>query len=173
MVGNKSSASQSSMYIFNRMTRQYASTIATWKYSAPYDLYTPTLDNTGMQKYISALCDPHFAYYAVCSAEGELTGLCCFGIDAQVPGGDYQDKRFLDVGLGLRPELVGQGLGKDFLQAILDFATTEWDARYFRATIAAFNRRSQRLFVNAGFRNVQLFTALHSKPLQFVVMHKW
>jgi hypothetical protein len=36
-------------------------------------------------------------------------GFCCFGPDAQLRGGDYHEPA-LDVGLGLRPDLVGKGL---------------------------------------------------------------
>ena len=55
---------------------------------------------------------------------------CSFGIDAQVPGGDYSAQA-LDVGLGLRPDHTGQGLGVTFLGAILAFAQERYSPTNF------------------------------------------
>jgi ribosomal-protein-alanine N-acetyltransferase len=64
------------------------------------------------------LLRPDYHYYAVHDATGVLVGFCCYGEDAQVAGGDYAAPA-LDVGMGLRPDLVGQGRAHGFLQAIL------------------------------------------------------
>jgi ribosomal-protein-alanine N-acetyltransferase len=110
-----------------------------------------------------------YHYYAVRDERGELVGFCCYGEDAQVWGGDYA-LAALDVGLGLRPDLIGHGLSHGFLAAILDWGRELFAPECFRATVAAVNARSQGLFARAGFLIVQRFVALTGEPHEFVVM---
>ena len=148
-------------------------TILRWQYSGEYMLYNALLDpETADIDAVSLefFVNPHNAYAAYDEA-GVLIGFCCFGVDAQVPGGDYTEDA-LDVGLGLRPDLTGQGLGTNFLGAILALAQREFDPLPPRATIAAFNARSQRIFAKNGFQTVQRFMSRSDPPLAFVVMVK-
>lgn len=157
-------------YFFTAMTDAYAREIVAWRYPGQYDIYN--VDDAEAEADVQVLLDPRYAYYAVTDSAGFLVGFCCFGIDAQVPGGDYQDLGALDVGLGLRPDLAGQGRGLGFLEAILDFARRERGATHFRATIAVFNQRSRRVFEKAGFVETQRFVSASARPLEFVVMTK-
>src|SRR2546421_416682 len=58
----------------------------------------------------------------------------------------------VEVGLGLRPDLTGRGLGESFSRAALDFARAEWSPRRFRLYVAAWNRRALRVYERLGFR---------------------
>jgi GNAT superfamily N-acetyltransferase len=64
----------------------------------------------------------------------------------------------LDVGLGLRPDLIGRGLGAGFLDAISTFAARQLGHRRLRVTVAAWNLRAIRLYEKAGFRTGHTFT---------------
>jgi ribosomal-protein-alanine N-acetyltransferase len=55
------------------------------------------------------------------------------------------------VGLGLRPDLTGRGLGLGFLLAGLEFARRRFAPDSFRLSVATFNER-------AGFQWVEVFT---------------
>lgn len=157
-------------YAFIPMTEAFAREIVAWRYPGQYDIYNT--DDADVEADVQVLLDPRYAYYAVTDSAGFLVGFCCYGIDAQVPGGDYQDSDALDVGLGLRPDLAGQGRGLGFLEAILDFARRRYAATRFRATIAVFNRRSRRVFEKAGFVEAQHFVSASARPLEFVIMMK-
>ena len=114
-----------------------------WRYPPPYDVYDggdPCDDPS-----VRAL-----------EQGGALVGFCSFGDDARVPGGDYRDGP-LDIGMGLRPELTGGGLGTRCLAAVLEFAGRELGATETRATVAEFNARALRLCERAGFRRVARF----------------
>ena len=63
---------------------------------------------------VAALLRPDYHYHAAHDETGRLVGFCCFGEDAQVPGGDYSLPA-LDIGLGLHPDLTGRGLSHSFL----------------------------------------------------------
>jgi [ribosomal protein S18]-alanine N-acetyltransferase len=154
-------------YTFQKMTAIQAREILTWRYTGLYAVYNP--DEATLEEGVAMMLDPRNTYHAI--YEGAmLVGFCCFGEDAQVLGGDYSLPDALDIGLGMRPKLTGQGKGAAFLAAILEFAQRQYRVKYFRATVAAFNRRSQRMFEKAGFQYVQNFISDGAIP--FVVMVK-
>lgn len=138
-------------WTFQPMDHAAAEAIVTWRYEPPYDLYN--LDPAGC----ADLLRPDYRYYAAAGPDGTLAGYCCFGADARVPGGDYVEDA-LDLGIGLRPELTGHGHGGGFLAAVLDLAAREFDPHAYRTTVAAFNARSLRMCVRAGFAEAGRFT---------------
>lgn len=122
---------------------------AAWRHAAPYDVYDLTQP-----------LDEAVAYFLsigthVIEREGELAGFFTFGSDARVPGGDYSQAA-LDIGLGIKPSLTGRGLGRSFVEAVVSYATTT-TGQQLRVTIAAGNERAQRVWLQAGFVEVQRF----------------
>ena len=81
-----------------------------------------------------------------------------FGADARVPGGDYSDAA-LDIGLGIKPELTGRGLGGAFVEAVVAFARATFELGPRRVTIAAGNARALRVWSGRGFNEIQRFTS--------------
>jgi RimJ/RimL family protein N-acetyltransferase len=151
--------------VFRPLTEIDANAMLGWHYEGPYSRYDSRPED------LAGLLDPANAYFAVATAEDELLGFCCFGPDARVTGGEYQDESAVDVGGGLRPDLTGKGLGISFLRAILDFARQQFAAETYRVTIAAFNQRAIRMCRWAGFEPTERFTAGSSdEPREFVVL---
>lgn len=128
--------------------------IRTWHYPEPYALYNMT--GLDMAEDLDYFLAPANHFHRVVDAAGMLIGFCSFGEDAQVPGGDYSLDA-LDVGVGMHPARIGQGLGAPFLRAILAYAQRQFAPQYFRATVAHFNHRSRRMFQRQGFIIVQTF----------------
>jgi [ribosomal protein S18]-alanine N-acetyltransferase len=151
---------------FEPMDRESAVTVLHWHYDAPYDLYN--LDAYDAEETLADLLDPQNAYHALRDEQGELVAFCCFGADAQVPGGGYSAAA-LDVGLGVRPDLTGQGQGLDYVLAVLGFAAVKFNTAAFRVTVALFNQRARRVWEKAGFVEVQRFRR-ESDGRTFVVM---
>ena len=87
-----------------------------------------------------------------------MVGFCSFGADGQVPGGDYSNEG-LDIGLGMRPELTGQGNGAVFFGAILDYALSTFRPEFLRLTVAKFNLRALKLYESFGFKVKDEFSA--------------
>ena len=98
--------------------------------------------------------------------ESELVGYCCFGPEARVPGVD-EEEGTLDVGYGMAPDLVGHGLGRSFVGAILDFALAEFSPKRFRLLILSWNLRSSQLARALGFEEEGI---VHSVAGDFLVM---
>ena len=143
-------------YVFEPMDDEVAREIATWRYDPPYDFYNATSDPNDLEE----LLDPRRredSYFAAFDEGGELVGFFCFGTEAQVPGGDYPDGGVVDVGLGLRPDLAGRGLGLGFQLAGLEFARRRFGPDSFRLSVATFNERAILVYERAGFRRAEVF----------------
>jgi [ribosomal protein S18]-alanine N-acetyltransferase len=103
------------------------------------------------------LADPASGYFALIEG-ADLIGFRSFGADGQVPGGEY-DASALDTGGGLRPDLTGQGLGREAIATGLDFGRRQFAPMAFRVTVATFNIRAQRVVEALGFANIGRFLA--------------
>jgi RimJ/RimL family protein N-acetyltransferase len=129
-----------------------AAAIATWQYPPPFDFYDSGGDP---QDYLppDAL---GLGYYVIETGEGELVGFCCLGPEGRVPG-QVDEPGTLDVGMGVRPDAVSQGLASQALPLVLDLAREVPSTRRLRTAVAAFNERSRRLCARAGFTEVRRF----------------
>jgi len=133
---------------FEPLTEAEAHKIINWRYPAPYDFYD--LGEADPKVVLGELFNSNSPHFSITTDDGDVLGFCAVGPEAQVPGGNYSDPA-LDIGIGLRPEATGQGLGKLVLTEFLAYANADYRPDRFRATIAAFNLRSQRTFLGLGF----------------------
>ena len=119
---------------------EHAHTVMTWHYEPPYDFYDMASDPGDA----ADLLDHPGRYRAVLAPDGSLSGFWSFRPDGEE----------VEVGLGLRPELTGRGLGEPFARAALDYAREEWSPKRFRLYVAAWNARAIRVYERLGFREV-------------------
>src|SRR5262249_4505519 len=77
------------------------------------------------------------------------------------------------IGLGMRPELIGKGLGLSFVEAGLAFARTRFRPARFRLDVAAFNQRAYTVYERAGFRPQRTFERTeHGRRYSYVEMSR-
>jgi ribosomal-protein-alanine N-acetyltransferase len=127
-------------FTLKKMQHAVAHQIAPWHYPAPYDFYDADQD----QEDVAELLDPQSwqeSYYSVFNEENELVGLFVFK-----PAGQT-----VEVGLGLRPDLTGKGLGRAFLTAGLTFGQEHFSVGMWSLSVATFNTRAIRLYGQVGF----------------------
>jgi len=131
-----------------------ATDVAAWAYEPPFEIYNGDPEN--QQDYLSV--DPDgFGYYAVVDTDsGGVIGFCCFGPEARVKGQE-QRQGTIDIGGGVHPELLSEGIATDLLPLIMDFARDRFAPEQFRTAVASFNDRSTRLCLSAGFEIVRRF----------------
>lgn len=128
------------------LTGQEARAIAAWRYPGEYALY-----NLSPEEPLDELLDG--SCYGAHSAQGVLAGFYQFGRGARIPTkeqGAYPEGP-LDIGLGLRPDLCGKGLGESFLLAGMEFARARLGAEEFRLSVAAWNLRARKVYARCGF----------------------
>lgn len=58
----------------------------------------------------------------------------------------------MDVGLGMRPDLTGRGLGVGYLLAGLQLARERLSPERFTLSVTTFNERAIQAYERAGFR---------------------
>ncbi|HZO33594.1 MAG TPA: GNAT family N-acetyltransferase [Gaiellaceae bacterium] len=121
-----------------RLTDADVRDITAWRYEGRYSTY----DVTGG-------ISPGLGYFAV-ENDRRLVGYCCFGAEARVPGVG-EEEGTLDVGYGLRPDLVGRGLSRSFIGAILAFGIEHHRPRRLRVLVLRWNERSRRAAERQGF----------------------
>ncbi len=129
------------------MTQDEAEAIAAWRCDPPYDFYDWTADEGDLAE----LLDPvrrGDKYFSAHEPAGELIGF--FGFT--------REDHVVDVGLGLRPDLTGRGLGPAFLEQGLAFAKDRFEPRRFRLSVATFNERAIKVYERAGFVVTRTFT---------------
>ncbi|MEG4533661.1 GNAT family N-acetyltransferase [Microcoleus sp. D2_18a_D3] len=147
---------------FRLLEKEQALAILDWRYTFPYDYYN--FDANTLQEDLCYLLDSRNAFYAILNLQEELEGYCSFGSDGQVPGGDYSEKA-LDIGIGIRPDLVGQGRGKYYAQAVAEYGAQHYGMQQLRVTIAGFNKRAQRVWEQLGFEQVEKFVKIGSDTI--------
>ena len=103
-----------------------------WRYEPPYDFYDGDVD---------PVLNPE-RFYAALDENGALVGNLYFE-----EKGDA-----LEVGLGLRPDLVGRGLGLAFVRAGVEFGRERFRCRRVILNVASFNERAIKVYERAGFR---------------------
>jgi ribosomal-protein-alanine N-acetyltransferase len=137
-----------------RLTQTDTEAIATWRYPGRYATYDA-----------GELVTPERGSWAI-EREGDLVGYCSFGHAARVPGA-VEEEGVLDVGYGMRPDLMGQGLGAEFVAAILDFGVRGFSPRRLRLLILDWNNRSRKVADALGFQSEGI---LRSTEGDFLVM---
>jgi ribosomal-protein-alanine N-acetyltransferase len=128
------------------LTQDEAEAIAEWHYETPYDFYDLEADHRDAAE----LLDPELRgnrYFAGRDAANELVAY--FGL--------HHDEGVVGVGIGLRPDLTGRGLGLSVLEQGLAFARERFAPRLFRLSVAEFNARAIAVYERAGFVRTRSF----------------
>jgi [ribosomal protein S18]-alanine N-acetyltransferase len=128
-------------YRFRKMEDEEATQISTWHYDPPYDFYDATSDPDDLEE----LLDPKRrkdAYFSVFDDDGVLVGFFQF----------EREGTRVDIGLGMRPDLTGRGLGGEYLRAGLEFARRHYSPERLTLSVATFNERAILVYRRAGFR---------------------
>jgi RimJ/RimL family protein N-acetyltransferase len=123
-------------------TEAHTREVLSWQYEPPYDFYDLASDPEDE----AAMRDPARAEHhrAVLDDSGRLEAFWYFDWHREV----------VEVGIGLRPDLTGRGLGEALMRAQLEYASQSWQPETFRLFVVAWNERAIRLYERLGFREV-------------------
>lgn len=151
-------------YYIDKMNVEFANEVLRWKYEQPYDFY----DNEPSQESLVEMLNE--TYYVVLDNKSELIGFICTGGSAQVENDTYAySEGFIDIGIGMKPELTGRGHGTPFFTFVLNYINKMFGKSPYRLTVAEFNQRAIRLYEKLGFIKEDTFVKGESK---FIVMIK-
>lgn len=152
----------------SKMLLDHAVEISHWTYPSPYEIYS--MD--GSEDTVHELLGEH--YYSALNEQNELVRYLCFGDGARVPGGYragiYEDHSTLDIGLGLRPDLTGQGYGILLVRKAISFSEN-YAPTTLQLVVASFNERAIRVYEEAGFIPLkQFYSLVDGKSVEFLQM---
>lgn len=132
------------------MQEEQAREVCGWRYPAPYDVY-----NWSPWEELAArheeFADPELRreqYAAVVDADKHLVGFAQW-----FPLSGYDGGVILRLGLGLKPELCGQGrgLGEMFVRLLVEEAHRRSPGCQVDLEVLVWNDRAIRTYRNAGF----------------------
>jgi len=135
------------LFTFKPMNESDARAIVTWHYDPPYDFYDMDQDPDDLAEFLNPQSWQE-TNYSVSDEQGQLVGFFSFTL---------YDATTLEIGLGLRPDLTGKGLGISFLQVGLAFGRSKFTPACFVLRVATFNTRAIRTYERAGFKPLQTY----------------
>ena len=133
-------------YTFSKMSQKQAENIASnWHYEGKYSFYDIAADEDDLAEFLNPL-ERGEKYFSVRFRNEEI-GFFCFD----------NETGSVDIGLGMKPELTGKGLGLDFLESGLNYAISKYNPENITLSVATFNERAIKLYIKAGFETTGTF----------------
>ncbi|WP_028782460.1 GNAT family N-acetyltransferase [Thalassobacillus devorans] len=134
-------------YEFYPMTQQQAEEITHhWHYDGKYCFYDMESDQEDLEEFL----DPkqRGENYYVVTSEKALVGFFSY---------HPVDPETIDIGLGIKPSLTGEGRGREFVEAGLNFAKKSFNPSQITLSVATFNQRAIKVYEKAGFVRGETF----------------
>ncbi|MFD1173524.1 GNAT family N-acetyltransferase [Oceanobacillus picturae] len=148
-------------YIFRVMTQEEAENIAfNWHYEGDYSFYDMEADEEDMEEFLNpeARGDSTFAV----KKEEDLVAF--FSVTKV-------NESTVNIGLGMRPDLTGKGMGDAFLKASLKFVEGSYSPDRITLSVATFNQRAINAYRKIGFRDMETFMqATNGSTYEFLKM---
>lgn len=118
----------------------------------------------------------HFYPMTSENAQNFVVGFICVGDSARVPGGYsagiYNDNSNLDIGLGLRPDLTGKGLGQGFMSDGISFLDRQFRNVNYRLVVAEFNERAIKTYERTGYvKGIRFNSKVQEQEVSFISMN--
>lgn len=134
-------------YKFEIMTQEQAEDIAhNWHYDGEYSFYDIEADEEDLAEFLNPETRGT-SMFAVLKKD-EIIGF--FSVN-KVATNIY------DIGLGMRPDLTGDGRGLEFLNAGIDFVQSRFTPDKIILSVATFNQRAIKVYRKVGFKDIDTF----------------
>ncbi len=152
-------------YLYRPMALRDALAVYRWRYSGEYAIYDLGLVTLLAATFVSAVAGKKagVAFYAVALDDDPLIGIVSLAYRSQD----------VELGLGLRPDLTGRGLGLPFVRSVMDLARERYHPRTLSLCVATFNHRAIKIYERAGFvGGATRPTRFHGKPYMELLMSR-
>lgn len=128
---------------FSKMSQEQAERVSKWHYEGEYSFYDFENDEEDLEELLS----PHGDNYYMVEKGNEEVGFFCF----------ETKNDSVEIGLGMKPELTGRGMGLNFFKAGLNFAISKYNPQEITLSVATFNKRAIKVYEKAGFVSANTF----------------
>jgi ribosomal-protein-alanine N-acetyltransferase len=168
-------------YTFVPMNKEYATEIVnTWKYENEYSIYD--YSNEADHMLDEEAWDG--GIFAILDQDGELVGELSIEFldeeDEYIPYAEFGNQELINqrelwIGFGMRPDLIAQGRGAEFVTACVQYAVEyhQYRGEYARLGVAVFNQRARKAYEKAGFQIFERTVGtINGKEFECVYMRK-
>lgn len=146
---------------FRKPTKKDGEIIATWKYDGEYSFYNN--DKTEAKQQWTLNISEEENAFVIYDDNNELIGNCSF---------DYEDEQYT-LGVQMRPDLTGKGMGTEIVKSILDFGKEKYKFNNIELLVATFNTRAIRVYEKLGFKKIDQFMwHVNNEDKEFIAMRK-
>ena len=136
-------------------TEADADGVTNWRYPPPYDAYDVSRDQSLDDEMRDESRWGASWFAADDAGSGELAGfLELVAGESESEAGTLVE---VEIGLGLRPDLTGRGIGVELVHAALDFSRERWSPTWFALDVCPWNERAIRCYQNAGFERGEVY----------------
>ncbi len=144
------------------MQREHACDIVDWHYAGEYSFYDLRHYPEDIEEILDA--DRYgVSLFSVLNREGNLIGYLNF----------VDEGKNLEIGVALRPEFVGKGMGSSFLKVGMDFARRTFIFKRFKIRVWKLNQRAIKVYEREGFRIETEFSIdINGIPFRFLSMSR-
>ena len=147
-------------YEFRRVLENDVEDMLTWKYEGIYSFFDNDLSE-GKINYIKSFPTDDNAY-AIYDEKNQLVGNCALYLNDKV-----------SFSIQMRPNLTSKGMGKEFLEAFLEFAKEKYNLKNIELSVLKFNERAIRLYKSLDFEVTDEFIGKTVKgEMEFIKMEK-
>lgn len=128
------------------MNQEEVEQVIAWEYDGIYAFYDMQADMEDLREFrdVAAGNENYWSVYQ----NGGLIGFFCF---------NEHEVNQVEIGLGMNPQMVGQGNGLDFLTAGIQKAIDLYQPSSLTMAVAEFNKRAIKVYQKAGFIRTKTF----------------
>ena len=132
---------------FEVMTQEQAELIARhWHYNGKYAFYDMEADEEDLEEFLDPVLRGNSKY--IVTQHQDLIGFISV---------NQTDPQTCDIGLGMRPDLTGKGLGTEFLKEGMEFVKYAYQPKKITLSVATFNQRAIKVYHKLGFEDGETF----------------
>lgn len=128
-------------FTFREMKENEAFEISKWHYEVPYDFYDLNNDLEDAREFLDFTNRPENKYFSVFNKSEELVGFYELTHSADC----------VEIGLGMRPDLTGKGMGLKFVEDGIDYIKDRFRPERLKLKVVSFNHRARKVYERAGF----------------------
>ena len=133
-------------FIFKKLTQINALDIANnWKYDGIYSFYDMTADIEDYDEFINEELRNQSDYFEAIYND-ELVGFFSVSLKSLS----------IEIGLGLKPDICGKGIGKEFLTQIMNYVDNRYPSNEYIMNVATFNQRAIKVYHSWGFEDYKV-----------------
>lgn len=151
---------------FIKMNNKYANEVLNWHYNGKYSFYDIEFDKEDLEEFFKKIKNNNWGNkYIALDEDEKLVGIFNYGFGDNV----------MEIGLGLRPDLTGKGIGESYIKAGIEFGKNKFKyiGKTVKLAVVAFNIRAIKVYERIGFKEVNRYMQkINDKEYEFINMIK-